>query len=270
MGDQQSMVTTVRLRPEASVWVARVQPPLRRARRALGQSGRLVLPVDCPGCGLPDVALCGRCRMELAARPHRVALTAWPTGPPARAGAVYDGCVRRIVVAWKDAGRHDLTGVLAAALARAVGALPTGVARAAASSRSVLLVPVPSSRVARRRRGESLVTRLALEAARRLRRAGHDVRVLPALRLVRAVADQVGLGRSGRRANLDHAMGLRRASAALVCGRRFVVVDDVLTTGVTVREACRVLIGAGGIVAGIAASCATPLVGGLSGRRDLH
>lgn len=133
-----------------------------------------------------------------------------------------------------------------------------------------MIVPVPSSAAARRRRGEHHVLRIALGAAAHVRRMGGDVRVLPALRLVRRVADQSGLGRAGRSANLDGAMAVRRSARRLVRGRRCVVVDDVLTTGVTVREAGRALDAAGAVLLGVAGACATPLVGGLSGGPHLH
>jgi predicted amidophosphoribosyltransferase len=277
--------------------VASAMPVMRQVRRALAELAGLVLPVDCAGCGLPGTALCGGCRSAFAAPAQAVLLTGWPSAPPAAAAAVYARRARRVVVEWKDRGRHDLTGVLGTALARAVAALPDraadppvgglqagaqGIVTGAAPhlpgavparpvrSPTVTLVPVPSSRAARRRRGEHLVARLAVEAARQLRRAGGDVRVLPALRLVRPVADQAGLGRSGRRANLDHAMRLAPSAAVAVLGRRCVIVDDVLTTGVTVREASRVLSEAGAWPAGVAACCATPLLRGLSGGLHLH
>jgi predicted amidophosphoribosyltransferase len=133
-----------------------------------------------------------------------------------------------------------------------------------------MIVPVPSSPAARRRRGDQLVVRLAVRAAADVRAVGGDVRVLPALRLVRRVADQAGLGRDGRYANLDHAMAVRGSARRCVPGRRCVVVDDVLTTGVTVREAGRALQAGGAVLIGVVGGCATPLVGGLSGGPHLH
>ena len=288
----------------------------RSAGRALAELAGLALPVACAGCDEPDVGLCRACRAAVRGSPRAVALTAWPDAPPARAAASYAGPVRSAVVAWKDGGRHDLTGVLARSLADAVLALPglfpqvvpavlpgpstvgraglrpelgwagpgppfdTSGAVAVASSGSsrvarrrspsVVLVPIPSSRAARRRRGEQLVVRLALLAARHVRRAGGAVEVLPALVLVRRVADQSGLDRSGRGANLDHALAVRPAAAAVVAGRHCVVVDDILTTGVTVREACRALGEVGARPSGIAICCATPLRRGLSGAGHLH
>jgi predicted amidophosphoribosyltransferase len=247
-----------------SLVTRRARHLVRRSLADLAELGGLVLPVDCAGCASHGVTLCHDCHDALASPSRVVHLTAWPDGPPARAGAAYQGRVRRIVVSWKDRGRHDLTGALAEPLARALLALPD------AATGGALIVPVPSGRAAVRRRGEALVTRLAFDAARRLRRGGVDVRVLPALRLVRQVDDQVGLGRSGRSVNLDHAFAVRPAAGRLVAGRRCVIVDDVLTTGVTVGEANRALMQAGGLVVGVAATCATPLVGGLSAGPHLH
>ena len=222
-----------------------------------------------------------------------------PRAVPVWAASAYAGEVRRVVVAWKDRGRHDLTGPLADALATAVLAtlsdrilrtddpppLPTGeegIPRSVERDRPrsggvrmravppVLLVPVPSSRGARRRRGADLVLRLALRAAVRVRAAGAPVRVLPALRLRRAVADQAGLGRSRRACNVAGAMGLRAGGRGAVAGRRCVVVDDIVTTGATAREALRVLADGGGVPIGVAVCCATPLHRGLSVAGPLH
>ena len=239
----------------------------------LAEFGTLVLGVECAGCGAPDVGLCRRCRSALEVPPRRVSLAGWPTGPPAWAGPSYAGPARRAVVAWKDRGRHDLTPRLARPLADAVLAVPQ--VRSAAS-RPVLLVPVPSSRPAVRRRGDHLVRRLALDAAGRVRERGGRVRVVAALRLVRSVADQASLGRADRAANLRGAMAPRPGAASALAGRACIVVDDVLTTGATVREATRVISAAGGVVIAVATCVATPLVGRdttgrrVSGRPLLH
>jgi predicted amidophosphoribosyltransferase len=239
-------------------------------RRGLAHLTGLVFPVDCAGCGLEDVALCPGCRAQLSGPVHPVRLSAWPAAPPVHAGAVYGARARRAVVAWKEQGRHDLTPVLATTLAGALSAVLAEVPPGAPRSPSVLIVPVPSSRSAQRRRGEHLVGNLALLAARQVRARGFGVRVVSALRLARPVLDQSGLGRRGRAENLAEAFGVRSWAAAGLPGRRCVVVDDVVTTGVTIREACRALEAAGAVPVGAAASCATPLAGGLSRPEGLH
>ena len=63
------------------------------------------------------------------------------------------------------------------------------------------------------------------------------------LRMERGTADQAGLGREARLANLSGAMSVPRP--ALVRGRRCVLVDDVLTSGATLTEGRRALLAAG-------------------------
>jgi predicted amidophosphoribosyltransferase len=231
----------------------------------------LAVPVECPGCRTADVALCGACRGLLRVCPVRVG-AALPV--PAWACAPYAGPVSRCVVAWKDRGRQDLTRPLGAALARAVAAALADPACAARPpparvlrSGPVVLVPVPSSAAARRARGGDVTTALARAAAGDLRRRGVAVEVRALLRQRRAVSDQAGLGAAGRRANVDHAFGLRpgrRPRAVLAAGRPVVVVDDVVTTGASAAEACRVLCRHGGMVVGVAAACWTPRRGSAS------
>jgi predicted amidophosphoribosyltransferase len=160
-----------------------------------------------------------------------------------------------LVNAWKERGRHDLDPVLGAALAHAVGVLP-GTRREGVR----LLVPVPSSRAARRRRGADGVLRLALHAAQTLRAGGARVRVLPALALARAVADQSGLSATERARNVEGAFAVRARAGGLVrAGAPVVLVDDVLTTGATLRAAACALAQAGCVVEGVACVSVTPL-----------
>jgi predicted amidophosphoribosyltransferase len=261
----------------------RVSGVARAVRKALLDLFGVMLPVDCAGCGRPGEALCPECSVALSGPARRVRLTAAP-GLRACAVAPYTGPVRREVVAWKDHGRHDLTRRLAGALCAAVLHLLAEAGRSDDPHRprsgaaspvhgplgEVLLVPVPSRRRARGRRGADVVLRLSLQAARQVRAGGVSVRVVPALRLGRRVADQAGLSRTGRAGNVAGAMRLRAGAAAEVSGRAVVVVDDVVTTGASAGEAARVLGATGALPLGVAAVSATPLHRGLSVAAHLH
>jgi len=83
---------------------------------------------------------------------------------------------------------------------------------------------------------------LAVAAARDLAGIGLDASARRCLRLVRQTADQHALGREDRTRNLARSM---RATA--LPGSPVVVVDDVVTTGSTVREAARALASQGDV-----------------------
>ena len=194
----------------------------------------LVLPRHCAACGAPGRALCRACT------PGEPPVFLGSSALPIAAAGSYAGGLRRAVLAYKERGRRDLVGPLAAVLAPAL---------AAAQVPDAILVPVPSARTQVRRRGGDHVLRLA-------RRAGGllGAPVTSALHLARPVRDSAGLGERARRANLDGALAADTGAAGSVA----VVVDDIVTTGVTLSEAARALRAAGWQVAGAAVLATTP------------
>ena len=66
-----------------------------------------------------------------------------------------------------------------------------------------------------------------------------------ALKRVKATAQQVGLSRTERAANIQGAFRVPAEGKAAVAGRRLVLVDDVLTSGATVEGCARALLRAG-------------------------
>ncbi len=190
-------------------------------------------PVDCAGCGSPDRALCERCRLQLqpAVTPRSL-----PDGSLVFTAVRYEGVARAAVLAFKEGGRTDIARALGTSLSAALERVAQPEAE---------FVAVPSGRSARRRRGYDPVVLLC-------RKAG----VVPAavLRVTRSTASQKTLGASGRAANLRDSMSARVA----LDGRRFILVDDIVTTGASLAEAARAVRAAGGEVVGQAALAFTP------------
>lgn len=251
----------------------RVPSPILTWSRELA---RLVVPVECPGCGVLDVRCCPACAATLTGAPRRVegavprldhldgvpALPVW-------AVASYTGPVRGLVVAWKDRGRHDLDPLLAAEVRRTGRVLAPAVGGLATHGR-VIVVPAPSSAASRRQRGREPVRVLAAAVARGLADGGVTAAVVPALRRRGRARDQVGLGSRARGRNLVASVVTRgrlldrggASSARPLC----ILVDDVVTTGATLAAAERALERAGADVLGAVVVAATPPPEG--GRKD--
>lgn len=204
----------------------------------------LVLPVSCAGCGAAcgggGVPVCPACASGWRPLPAPTRPSPCPPGvPPCWAAGEYAATLRALIVAHKDRGRRALAPLLADALAAVV----TAAVGCPGPHGALVLVPVPSSAASRRsRHGDDPLGRLARGAARRLRRQGRDARCLPLLRSSRRVADQAGLGSAARAANLAGAFAAVPSAALRVPpGCRVVIVDDVVTTGVTLAESARAL-----------------------------
>lgn len=197
--------------------------------------------------------MCPDCRDELAGP----AYVAWPDPAPGGlalpvATAAYRDQVRELVVQHKEHGRYPLAGVLGTALAEAVA---TGLAITGA--RATWVCPVPTTPARVRARGHDPLGRITTVCVRRLRACGYDVRAADALVVHGRPADQAGLSAARRTANVAGAFGVRRTWAKRLQGQPVVVVDDVITTGATLAEACRVLRSAGVSPRGCAVIAAT-------------
>ena len=73
----------------------------------------LLLPGSCGGCAAPGPGWCAGCAARLG--PLRWPML--PGGPPVVAAGRYRGPLRTAVLAYKERGRRDLAGPLAALLA---------------------------------------------------------------------------------------------------------------------------------------------------------
>lgn len=190
----------------------------RAVREAVADALAFWFPVACAGCGALDVDVCEGCRAALAPRIVRRSLL---PGVEVVSALEFDGVAARVIRAMKSDGRTGLARALAPALAAALAAAPAG----------ATVTTIPASRAADRRRGYRPVDLL-------VRRAG--ALAVPLLRTRRASADQRGLSRAARRANVAGLFVARAPLRGCV-----VVVDDVVTTGATLRDAVSALRAAG-------------------------
>lgn len=189
----------------------------------------LLLPAACAGCRAPGAACCPECRRMFGA-PRRVGR---PMPVPVFALAPYRGPARQVVLAYKERGRRDLAPALGRILAAGIAALPDHLA-------APVLVPAPSRRAASRVRGGSHVSAVAQRAADTLGSAAKNVQVARALQVDSGVADAVGLDAAARQANLAGHIRVK-PSAMPAPGAQVVLVDDVVTTGATIKACVKAL-----------------------------
>ena len=180
----------------------------------------------CPVCGRffegeAGAHLCGRC---LADR---------PAFSVHRSCGAYGGTLREIILLFK----YRRYAPLAGPLARFAEAALSG--EAALWDGAELLVPVPLHRARKRERGFNQSVLLARE----LGKARGVETVKGPLVKVRNVPAQAGLRAADRERNVVGAYAVRRPER--VRGKIVVIVDDVTTTGATIRECARVLVEAG-------------------------
>ena len=231
--------------------------PLLIAKARVGWrcASDFLFPPACPGCGrmmAEHGALCQACWRDIGfiERPYcevlgkpfahdlgagflsAEAIANPPVFDRLRAACLFDGVARNLVHGLKYRDRTELAPMMARWMARA--------------GREVIdecdvVVPVPLHRwrLFSRRFNQTadLARALAAETGKPM--------LANALRRKRRTAQQVGLGKAAREANMKGAFEVTAEGKAELFGSHVLLIDDVYTTGATVSAATRALKRAG-------------------------
>lgn len=192
----------------------------------------LAAPWRCAGCGRLATALCPGCRGAIRRAAPRASVA-----PVDRVVVPwnYSGPARKLVLGLKLQGRRECALPLAQAMSEEV---------AAQGLVGSVLTWVPGRRAGIRRRG--------FDHAEVLARQLGVLRGLPVARLLERAGgalDQAGLSAPDRWRNLE------RAFAAVPCPVNVVLVDDLVTTGATIRACAVALVAAGATGVEVVAPC---------------
>jgi ComF family protein len=232
---------------DRSLWI--------RLTAAAGRAAGILLdqlyPPLCLHCEAPVAAadtLCGRCfarlrpisaprcpvlgtPFEVSLGPEALSAEAIADPPPfrrARSAVIYNDVARKLVSRLKYGDRPELARFCGRLMAQAGRDLWEG---------DPVLVPVPLHRTRQFERRYNQSAELARVIGKL---AGLKVDPVLVSR-TRRTRQQVGLSADARQRNVSGAFSARRDIVARLGGKRVVLVDDVITTGSTVRAVTRAL-----------------------------
>src|SRR6516162_2588453 len=232
--------------------------PFKRAagatRAALRRVLDIALPPLCAACREPVAGrgLCASCRSKLSfiTRPYcerlgtpfvydpgpgvlsMEAIADLPAYNRARAALRFDEISRALVHGLKYGDRLDLAPMMGRWISQAGREL-------LAEADALIPVPLHWRRLWARRFNQSGMLAAAVSS-----QTGVPV-AAGGLKRVKPTAQQVGLSRTERAANVQGAFRVPSDGKAAVTGRRLVLIDDVLTSGATVDGCARALLRAG-------------------------
>ncbi|WP_339108636.1 ComF family protein [Thioclava sp. GXIMD4216] len=217
------------LRRQARAALRLIYPPLCIACQApVSEEG--VLCPDCwPRTGFIRGLSCETCGAPLPGQSDRIeqcdaCLRTPPPWDKARAALRYDGTARAMILGFKHGDRTEL--------ARPFGRWMAEAGRDILDE-TCLLVPVPLHRFRLIRRKYNQAALLAQALARE---TGGELCV-DLLRRIRMTPPQEGLDRKQRAENVAGVFALHPKRADRAKGRKIVLIDDVMTSGATLRAA---------------------------------
>jgi predicted amidophosphoribosyltransferase len=190
------------------------------------------------------ISICTNCRREWIPHYYKTHINLLSV----HSAIMYTPTASKIILAAKENGLQGADDLLIAAIVHVLS-------KARLDSGYFTLVPVPSSKRSQRRRGRSFVVDLTKAISKHTGIAVNDC-----LQVSRHVSDQSGLTRIQRSSNMHGAFSVK--PGAILRGDA-IVIDDVVTTGATLREAARALNSQGfhafGSVSAVTACVAQPL-----------
>ena len=190
------------------------------------------------------ISICTDCRREWIPHYYKTYINLLSV----HSAIMYTPTASKIILAAKENGLQGADDLLIAAIVHVLS-------KARLDRGYFTLVPVPSSKRSQRRRGRSFIVDLTKAISKHTGIAVNDC-----LQVSRRVSDQSGLTRIQRSSNMHGAFSVK--PGAILRGDA-IVIDDVVTTGATLREAARALNSQGfhafGSVSAVTACVAQPL-----------
>lgn len=206
----------------------------------------LIFPSRCLGCRQLGIGICSTCRASWHPHVYRTSIAVDEMTFPVYSAVAYSPVAQRVLLGAKESALHDADRLILQALTHSLAYFYSEVGIAD-------LVPIPSRKKNTRKRGRDFILEQTSEVSR-----DPLVQVRAILSHSRKVKDQSTLNSRTREINLSQSM--RCANLEGSVNIPVIIIDDLVTSGATLREAGRALHGAGYNVIGAVTACvAKPL-----------
>lgn len=206
----------------------------------------LIFPARCLGCRQLGIGICSTCRVSWHPHIYRTAIAADGFSFPVYSAVAYSPVAQRVLLGAKESALHDADRLILQALSHSLSYFYSEIGIAD-------LVPIPSRKANTRKRGRDFI----LEQTHAISQSPR-VQVRAILSHSRKVKDQTTLNSRSRELNLSQSMSCREQGDS--SSTPVIIIDDLVTSGATLREAGRALHRAGYTVTGAVTACvAKPL-----------
>jgi len=202
---------------------------------------QLLFPASCLICESSGQSLCQDCDSKIIRNPMAFKVESTNV----HSAAFYGDELARVILLAKEKNNLAARNFLAELVVHSF----MGATRELKGSHTILLIPIPSRSVANRKRGFRHSHLLAKRVASLIERhSSHPVTVRELLKVNRRTADQSGLNRAQRSENLSGAFsfqGSSQSKGGVGAGELVFLIDDLVTSGISIREGLRALKEAG-------------------------
>ena len=206
----------------------------------------LIFPSRCLGCRQLGIGICSQCRASWHPHIYRSNVFASGISFPVYSAVAYSPVAQKVLLGAKEAALHDADQLIHQALTHSLAYFYSEIGIAD-------LVPIPSRKINTRKRGRDFILEQTYELSQQ-----PSVQVRAILSHARRVKDQTTLNSRSREINLSQSM--KCANQVESSNIPVIIIDDLVTSGATLREAGRALSAAGYKVIGAVTACvAKPL-----------
>jgi predicted amidophosphoribosyltransferase len=181
---------------------------------------QLVFPGRCLGCHTLSSVICANCLEQWQVSKFKTKYSELTV----HSAILYTPVAAKIILAAKENGTATADQLLIQAI---MGQIHT----TAVDLQRIRLVPIPSSKRSIRSRGRSFMADIVRQISNQM-----GIPMLDCLELTGKTTDQSGLNRQQRLENMKGSMSMKTMARG-----ELILIDDVITTGATLKEAARAL-----------------------------